>query len=249
MDAFIQSLIEQAVATRAQHWQRDFSSLASYNRSIEANRQRFAHQIGVRDSRVPFTAPTLVATTDQGAQVGRGAATIFTASAGPAFGEVHAEGLLLEPRERKPQAPLGRARLCTDAGANLRSGTRMAPSSQFARRLAESGCRFLIPTLIDRSIEVRGEADFSPYARQPMSSSGVSCSVPLSIGASFNWLRSAKSLGRCRLVPLATRIDRACWIWEGALLAFYAAALDARIEVTGLSGYFDARRNALERTI
>ena len=60
-DGVINAEIDRATAMRPQHWQRDFTSAENYNRSIEPNRTRFAHIIGVSDARVPFDAPALLA--------------------------------------------------------------------------------------------------------------------------------------------------------------------------------------------
>jgi hypothetical protein len=100
-DGVISAEIDRATAARPQHWKRYFSSTANYDRSIEPNRTRFAHIIGAR---VPFDAPALLATVDQPALAGRGKSYDVHRVSWPAFGDVHAEGLLLEPRERKPVA-------------------------------------------------------------------------------------------------------------------------------------------------
>src|SRR5438067_1159048 len=75
--------------------------LEPYNKSIELNRKRLAHILGVRDPRVPFDAPELVGTTAQPALVGRGKGYEVFAVRWPAFGDVHGEGLLLVPTGKK----------------------------------------------------------------------------------------------------------------------------------------------------
>src|SRR5262249_47789876 len=49
VDRFLLKEIEKSVARRARFWKRDFSSADAYNQSIEANRMRLAHILGVRD--------------------------------------------------------------------------------------------------------------------------------------------------------------------------------------------------------
>src|SRR5881392_1562175 len=65
VDKFLLRKIDESVAKRERHWKRDFSSVEAYNKSIEPNRKRLAHMLGVRDPRMPFDAPELVATTAQ----------------------------------------------------------------------------------------------------------------------------------------------------------------------------------------
>src|SRR5438552_10106942 len=101
VDRFLLREIDKSVERRARHWKRDFSSPEAYNKSIEPNRKRLAHILGVRDPRVPFEAPELIATTAQPALVGKGKGYDIIAIRWPAFGDVHGEGLLLTPKNGK----------------------------------------------------------------------------------------------------------------------------------------------------
>ena len=51
-DRFLLREIDESTAKRASYWKRDFSSIAAYNASVEPNRKRLAHILGVRDQRV-----------------------------------------------------------------------------------------------------------------------------------------------------------------------------------------------------
>ncbi len=51
IDRFLLSELEKSVAGRAAHWTRDFSSADAYYKSIEPNRKRLAHILGVVDAR------------------------------------------------------------------------------------------------------------------------------------------------------------------------------------------------------
>ena len=72
VDKFLLQQIEASVDERSKHWKRDVSSAEAYNKSIEPNRQRLAHILGVRDARIPFDGPELVGTTSRPALVGKG---------------------------------------------------------------------------------------------------------------------------------------------------------------------------------
>ena len=104
VDKFLQKQIDKSVEGRERHWKRDFSSAEKYSASVEPNRKRLAHILGVRDARVPFDAPELVATVAQPALVGKGDGYEIFAVRWPAFGDVTGEGLLLVPTDGKPLA-------------------------------------------------------------------------------------------------------------------------------------------------
>src|SRR5436853_1993416 len=72
VDKFLLREIELSVERREKFWKRDFSSPEAYNKSIEPNRQRLKKILGVVDERVPFDAPSLIATVNKSALVGRG---------------------------------------------------------------------------------------------------------------------------------------------------------------------------------
>ena len=74
----------------------------------------------------------------------------------PVLGRMHGEGLLLVPRTTPPVADIVAvpdADQSPEAICGLVEGVDEA--SQFARRLAEAGCRVLVPVLIDRKLEPR----------------------------------------------------------------------------------------------
>ena len=242
-DGIISAEIERATAVRAQYWRRDFSSAENYNRSIETNRARFAHIIGVRDARVPFEAPTLLATVDQPALVGRGKSYDVLRVSWPVFGDVQAEGLLLEPRGRKPVAAVVAVPDCAQTPEQISGLTPgVAVESQFARRLAESGCRVLVPVLIDRSVEVRGREGYRPYARQPMSSREFLFRPAFELGRHLIGYEVQKILAAVDWFVRDNEHVGVMGYGEGGLLAFYAAALDTRIDAACVSGYFDSRQ-------
>ncbi len=243
-DGAIDAEIGRATAARPQHWKRDFSSAENYNRSIEPNRTRFAHIIGARDARVSFDAPALLATVDQPALAGRGKSYDVHRVSWPAFGDVHAEGLLLEPRGRKPVAAVVAVPDCAQTPGQICGlAPGVAAESQFARRLAESGCRVLVPVLIDRTVEVRGGEGFIPYARQAMSSRELLFRPAFQLGRHLIGYEVQKVLAAVDWLARENDSIGVIGYGEGALLGFYAAALDTRIDAAGVSGYFDSRQN------
>ncbi|KAB2666112.1 MAG: hypothetical protein DVB31_08795 [Verrucomicrobia bacterium] len=243
-DGVIQAEIDRAVASRGRFWHRDLSSPANYDRSVETNRARLARILGVRDPRLPYDAPSLDATMEGSALAGRGGGYEILRVTWPAFGDVRAEGLLLEPRGGKPVASVVAVADCAQTPEQLCGlSPGVPPGSQFARRLAESGCRVLVPALIDRAIEVRGSEGYRPYSRQPMSSREFLFRPAYElgrhpIGYEVQKILAAVDWFRRRGGPIGVMGHG-----EGGLLSFYAAALDPRIHAGCVSGYFDSRES------
>ncbi|MHC4402818.1 MAG: dienelactone hydrolase family protein [Planctomycetota bacterium] len=250
VDRFLLHEIDKSIGRRAAFWHRDTSSPEKYNASIEPNRKRLAHILGVRDARVPFDGPTLCGTTARPPLVARGAGYTVFAVRWPAFGDVHGEGLLLAPVAGEPVASVVAV---PDAGqtpemiVGLVDG--VAPESQFARRLAESGCRVLVPVLVSRD-------EIAPTRIDPK----IDPSRRVRVGYREFLYRSAFTLGRHLIGHEVQKVLAGVdWLaqeagdgdprigvvgWgEGGRLALYAGALDTRIDAVCVSGYFEPREH------
>jgi dienelactone hydrolase len=247
VDRFLLRELDRSVARRAKFWHRDFSSAEAYNKSIETNRQRLAHILGVRDKRVPFAAPELLATTAQSALVGRSEGfEIFTVR-WPAFGNVYGEGLLLSPVGRAPIADvvaIPDAEQTPEQLAGLADG--IAPESQYARRLAESGCRVIVPMIINRDMGPhKGRANLTAreFLYRPAYELGrhlIGYEVQ-KVLAAVDWFARERGSGTHPIGVIG---------WgEGGLLALDAAALDSRLDAVCASGSFDDRLHLWEEPI
>ncbi len=251
-DQFLLREIQRAAGQREEHWHRDFSSPDAYNRSIEPNRKRLAHILGVRDARIPFEGLELLATTSRSHVVGKGTGYKILAVRWPVVRNVHGEGLLLVPDGRPianviaiPDADQTPEMLC-----GLQDG--VASPSQFARRLAEAGCRVLVPTLISRDVHRRGgRADLTN--REYLYRSGFELGHHLigyevqKILAGVDWFeQDANENESENATPLPTAV---MGYGEGGMLALYAAALDTRIETACVSGYFAPRETIWQQPI
>ena len=243
-DRFLSRKIDESAAGRARFWRRDFSSSQAYEPSLATNRQRLEHILGARDHRPAQVELQLIATPAQPALCGRGRDYEVFAARWPAFGDVHGEGLLLTPIHR---APVANIVAIADAGqtpeqlAGLTGG--IAPESQFARRLAESGCRVIIPTLISRDMEPRSSLSNREFVYRPAYELGrhvIGYEIQ-KVLAAVDWLAGQSS-------NAASKTGVIGW-GEGGLLAFYAAALDTRITAACVSGYFDDRRKMWQQPV
>jgi dienelactone hydrolase len=241
VDRFLLKEIEKSVAGRQQHWKRDFSSPEKYNALIEPNRKRLAHILGVRDARVAFDDLEAVATIHQ-PPPGGNRAFLSAPVRWPAFGDVHGEGMLLVPIIE--EGPKAFVLAIPDAGqtpemlAGLAEG---APAeSQFARRLAESGCLVLVPSLVNRAATHRklSNREFLYRSAFELGRHLIGYEVQKVLAAVDWWFREPKKM------PVGV----IGW-GEGGMLALYAAALEPRINAVCVSGYFDSRQNVWQEPI
>jgi len=246
-DRFLLRKLERSIAARAKHWQLDKSSAKSYQAALEPNRKRLAHILGVRDPRVPFDAPQLQATTERPALVARGKKVEVFAVRWPAFGDVHAEGLLLVPVGAEPVADVV-ALLDADQTPEQVAGMTpgVEPASQFALRLAQSGCRVLVPVLISRELKPRNKRavltnrEYVYRSAFELGRHVIGYEVQ-KVLAAVDWFVKEAGEKDARIGVIG--------YGEGSLLALYAGALDPRINATAVSGYFDSRQNIWQEPI
>lgn len=232
----------EAATKRTVFWNRDYSSPAAYNQSVEANRTHLRQITGAVDPRPAVPALHLEATTAAPAMIAEAPGYRVFAVRWPALDGVIAEGLLLEPKS----PPVARVVALPDAGwtpemlAGLAPGT--PPEAQFARRLAENGCLVVIPVLIDRSDTWSGIPGIR-MTNQPHREFIYRMSFEVGrhlIGyevqkvlALVDWFDKENARHPAPIVVAG--------YGEGGLLAFYSAALDTRISRTLVSGYFQPR--------
>jgi dienelactone hydrolase len=251
-DRFLLREITASVDLRANFWKRDSSSAASWNTSVDSNRQRFARIIGVRDPRPEFEEIELVATLRQPALVGRGDGYNVYAVRWPALDGAHGEGLLLEPTDKAPVAQVIAIPDCEQSPEELAGLMDGVPrASQFARRLAESGCRVLVPTLIDRgnnlSVIANGQRRSKVTHREILYRAAYQMGRHL-IGYEVQKVLAAVDWFETRTDDEESHVAIVGY-GEGGLVAFYAAAIDQRVDVVGVSGYFNSRQQIWKEPI
>jgi len=250
IDRFLDREIAASVARRAAHWQRDFSSHQNYVKSIAPNRQRFLKIIGATDPRAPVEVQ-LLATPTQPALVGEGAGFKIYAVRWNVFKNVDAEGLLLQPNKR-PGADVVALPDCDwtpEMLVGLAPG--VPPSSQFARRLADNGCRVLIPTLIDRRDTYSGRPDIR-LTNQPHREFIYRAAFELgrhTIGFEVQKVLAAVDWFTRHTQDATRNTVGVIGYGEGGLLAFYAAAADPRIDAAAVCGYFQPREQVWREPI
>jgi len=243
---FVERQIAESIEKRQSFWNHDFSSLDGYEESVAANRKRFGQIIGVVDPRLPVTierfgtetAPALISETPN--------YQVFQVR-WPVLDGLDGEGLLVRSRK----SPVARVVIIPDADQTpeqlLGLAGGLPPELQFARRLAENDFELVIPALINRQ---RLETD-DPQLRR-------------SDQTHREWIyRQAFHMGH-HVIGYEVQMVLAAVDWfeqfngarigvagygEGGLIALYAAALDTRIDVALVSGYFDSRQTVWSEPI
>jgi dienelactone hydrolase len=251
---FLLRQTERAASQRGRLWRRDFASPQAYEESIQTNRESLRKMIGAVDPRLAVNALEFVASSAQPAQLAQGEHFTITAVRWPVFEGVFGEGLWLRPKA----ASLARVVAIPDADqtpeliAGLAPG--LPPERQFARRLAENGCEVLVPVLVDRTNTWSGSARLQRFTNQPHREwiyrqafiAGrhiIAYEVQKILAAvDFFSLQTAPEPGARPKIAVAG-------YEEGGLIAFYAAALDQRIDAALVSGYFDSRQQLWQEPV
>src|SRR5262245_51708019 len=234
IDKFLMREIERSIEERQKLWQRDFASREAYEKSVQPNRERFRKSIGAVDPRLTVTELEYISGTASTAKIAETASYSVHVVRWPVFEEVHAEGLLLQPKAQ----PLARIIAIPDADQTPEMLVGLAPGvppeSQFARRLAENGCPVLVLTLIDRQDTWSGNPALNRFTNQPhrewiyrqayeMGRHIIGYEVQ-KVLAAVDWFDSERSKSQNAKSKIAV-----AGYGEGGLIAFYAAALDPRI--------------------
>jgi dienelactone hydrolase len=257
VDIFLLREIDQSVARRATFWKRDLSSPAAYDQSIAANRQRLQHILGMRDPRVAPSAPQLIANTRHSSLLATGPGFEIHAIRWDVLGGVHGEGLLLQPTGREAVAQVV---AIPDADQTPEQLAGLAPGipadAQFARKLAEQGCRVIVPVLINRELKPRAPPGRQGGARLTnreyiyrsafeLGRHLIGYEVQKVLAAIDGFSMADVTAEAASAKETAGKKSAAPTIvigyGEGGGIALYAAALDTRIQAAAVCGYFEPR--------
>lgn len=256
IDRALSNLTARSVESRVRYWQRDSSSRDAFERSIAPNREHLRRMFGVVDARLPVAALAFVGSTVSSAQVATSDTFTAYAVSWPVFEGVHGEGLWLVPKA----GAIARVVAIPDGSqtpemlAGFAPG--LPPESQFARRLAENGCEVLVPVLIDRGNIWSGSAALRQFTNLPhrewiwrqayeVGHHIIGYEIQRALAA-LDFFESENQVLPAGHTPL--RLGVAGW-GDGGLTAFYAAALDPRIDSVLVSGYFGPRQNLWQEPI
>jgi dienelactone hydrolase len=249
IDAYLMKALEASVEKRKQAWQPDVSSAEAYRKWLQPKRQQLKKILGVIDQRLPFTELQYVATTGRPALVAQTKAYKVYRVRWPVLPGIQGEGLLLEPIGW----PVAGVVALPDADQTPEMLVGLSPglseAEQFAGRLAQNGCRVLVPALVDRKDTWSGNPKLGVMTNQPHREFIYRMAYQMGrhiIGyeiqkvlAGVDWLAREKDHPPIGVFGYG----------EGGLLALYSAALDERIQSAVISGYFGPRERIWEEPI
>jgi dienelactone hydrolase len=241
LHTFLDRETKASIGRRAGHWKRDFTTPEAYAKSVEPNRRRLEKILGATGERTKPVVLSYVAGPDIPVPLAANKLLKVTAVRWTVYAGFEAEGLLIEPTGeiRANVVAIPDAAQSPEQFAGLAPG--LVADSQVGRRLAEAGCRVLVPTLIDRRTEFSG----SPLVRFT--------NLP-----HREWVyRMAFEAGR-HIIGFEVDEVRAAVDWftrdgqprlpvgvigygEGGRIALYATALDTRIDTVWIAGSFGPR--------
>jgi dienelactone hydrolase len=240
IDDYLAEQLTLSLARRQSLWNLDYSSLEAFARSVQPNRDDLRRILGVVDQRLPVKDLEHIASRGVPALIAEGSSYRVYAVRWPVLEGVDAEGLLLDPKGSAVACvvALPDADWSPEMLAGLSPG--LPEKAQFARRLAENGCRVIVPTLIDRSDTWSGNPrhrmtnqphrEFIYRMAYEMGRHVIGYEVQKVLSA-VDWFSQAKD-----------RLSVGVFGYgEGGLLALYSGALDPRIDAVAVSGYFGPR--------
>ncbi len=238
---FVEGQIRAARAQRSRFWKYDTSSRQAYETSIAENRQQLRQIIGAVDPRLPARMEQFGDDANPACVAETSLYRVFQVR-WPVLGGVFGEGLLVQPRA----VPSAYVVVVPDADQTpeqiLGLAPGLPPESQFARCLAEHGFELVIPTLVSRR---KLDTDDSALKKTDQTYREWIYRQAFHMGRHIIGYEVQKVLAAVdgfEKREVSARIGVVGYA-EGGLIAFYAAALDTRIDATLVSGYFDSREN------
>lgn len=235
---FIERKIEESVELRQKLWKRDVRSPEAYKRSVIPNRERLKKYLGLGyPDNEPLAEMQKISGFNQTDVVAENSAYRVYYVRWQSLDRIHGEGILLQPKTK----PVGHIIAIGDAGhqpeqlAGLYGVEKNI--SPFAHHLAANGFEVLVPVIISRGYLFAGEEKQQTYRewlyRQSFHMGRHIIGLEIQkVMAAVQWFRKNDPQGRIGVAGYG----------EGALLAFYAGAVDERIDVVMVSGYFGNRQ-------
>lgn len=236
LDQFLLKQTSRISGEREATWQREYSVDNAAWRA--ARRRNLKKIIGVRDQRPNPARVEFVSAPDESALVAVGQTYRIFAIRWRVVRDVWFAGLLLEPDRpaRGNVVAVPDPAHTPEMICGLEAG--LTPPAQYARRLAEAGIRVIVPRTFSRRAEPRNgratmtDREYVYRITYELGRHPVGYEVQ-SVLALVDWFyRTGQTTIPCGVIGWG----------QGGLTALHAAALDNRIQATGVSGYLGDRR-------
>ncbi len=228
IDRFLLNQIADAATKRSHLWKRDLTSPESYIKSIAGNKKDLSRILGLSDPLVTGRFSYIGGSTNQPTDQ-----FDIHEVTWPVLDDLQGAGLLLVPKGKI----LGDIVAVPEADQipeDLVSSEK--PNTPYAQQLVRSGFRVLIPTLVNREVN-QWKMSNREWAHRPS----------FELGRTLAGYEVQKIMGAISTLQQSNGgVKRPTGVvgWgEGGRLAFYAAALDTRIDSAAVSGYFASRQN------
>lgn len=254
LDRFLLKQIETESAARPQRFVVDVSSADAYERSVAGQRQTLMRTLGLRDRRLEFVAPEILAAPGTPTTIAQTATLQVEAIRWPVLGDPspQGQGLTSTTGEGLLLTPTSQIRACVvvlpdaDQTPEQLAGldAQWPADQQLARLLAESGCRVVVPALISRQREKRlGRADLTQreYLHRAAFELGRTLAgyEVQSALAIVDWFQREHPQLPVAIVGHG----------EGGMEALFAGAVDTRLSVTAVSGFFGPREGSWKEPV
>ena len=234
---------------RLSRWQHDHSSVEAYGNSIRSKREQFRTLIGAVDPKPPARGLELLSSSAQDSLLAENEWIAVHSVRWAVLEGVTAEGLWLR-QKRSP--PVARVVAIPDADwtPEMIVGLEASPTA-FARHLASMGCEVLVPTLISRDDTHSANPDIGRVTNQTHRE--FIYRQAFELGRHIIGYEVQKVLAGVDQLALRNQTEdvpiAVMGAGEGGLLALYSGALDERIDLTVVSGYFDQREQVWQEPI
>ncbi|MDR1479268.1 MAG: dienelactone hydrolase family protein [Planctomycetaceae bacterium] len=236
---FLDKKIAVSEAGRAKYWNRDFADIDAYQKSVASNREHLKFIIGVRDTRVPFDSPERIETLDKSAVVAETETHVVLAIRWRVFDDFSAEGFLLKPKSGKITKTIIHLPLTDTTPDDLLSG-KDSQANWFSFPAKDE--QMIIPLLVNRELKQDKRLQLSnrEYIYRAAYQLGrhiIGYEVQ-EVLALADWLKKTPDM-KIRVQGQG----------DGGLIAFYAAAVDTRIDEAIVVDYFDRRDRLCDEPI
>ncbi|VTS01268.1 alpha/beta hydrolase family protein [Tuwongella immobilis] len=248
IDRYLTAETARVAQTRETLWKPNFTSPEAYRQSIAANRASLAKIIGITDPRLPASLEYVGGPDSPMLQAESPELQVFAVRWRVLPG-IDAEGLLLEPRGKV----LAQVVVIPDAlqSPEMLAGltAELPPERQWALRLAEYGCRVLVPTIINRDSRYSGNERMN--RRTNISHREFIYRMAYEMGQHLIGYEVQKVLAAVDWFSRKPDSPPIAVIGhgDGGMLALFSGALDERIRTTMVSGYFGPRNGLFAEPI
>lgn len=252
---FHENRLEKLKTERERYWNRDLSNDKNYNLSVEPNRSNFRKILGAIDQRENVKV-------EKTGKVSETSKYVINEIEWTVLKEIHprpplqnwseldvprkilGEGLLLEPKAESKGFVIAIPDADQEPEDLAGLTDKLDPKSQFGRLFVENGYTVVVPVIIDRSNSwSRGTNRTSRswiYSQTHELGRTVTGYEVQKMEAIIDWFEKEKKCSQKIAVA---------GYGEGGLIAFYTSALDTRVEVTLVSGFFAPREEIWKEPI